>query len=293
MNTHEAVLPSNITDATRIKGSEAISFPRVTQRQLAWRDIKDGLTHWRIWFLLAYQDIKLRYRRSVLGPFWITLSMAITVYSMGYLYSHLFHMNINEYFPYLVAGMLTWSLISTTVTDLVETFSTNESMLKQIKLPYSLYVHRVVMRNVLIFFHNSLVLIPIMILFHDKINLGWNFLFLIPGLLIIYFNSISYGLVFAMVGARYRDISQLIKSLIQVVFFVTPIMWKPSILPPNRQFIADLNPVYSFVELIRAPLIGYSFTLTNVVMVFGMTLIGIIASYYIFVSRRARIIYWL
>ncbi|VVC76468.1 hypothetical protein AQUSIP_17810 [Aquicella siphonis] len=293
MSTNEAAINSSPGMTVSEGNAGTVVFPRVSQRQMAWQDIRDGVLNWRIWLLLAYQDIKLRYRRSVLGPFWITLSMAITVYSMGYLYSHLFHMNINEYFPYLVAGMLGWSLVSTTVTDTVETFTTNDSMLKQIKLPYSLYVHRIVSKNLIIFFHNILVIVPVMIIFHDQVSLGWNSLLLFPGLLIIYFNSICYGLVFAMVGGRYRDISQLIKSLIQVVFFVTPIMWKPSILPPSKQFIAYLNPVFSFIELIRAPLIGYPLTLTNILMVVFMTLIGVAACYFIFVSRRARIIYWL
>src|SRR5688572_12692786 len=127
-------------------------FPHITQKALAWQDIKLGLLNFRIWLLLAYQDIKIRYHRSVLGPFWITLSMAITVYSMGYLYSHLFHMNVSEYFPHLVAGMLAWSLISTNVSDTVDAFSNSEGLIKQIKLPYTLYIHRIVTRNIIIFF---------------------------------------------------------------------------------------------------------------------------------------------
>ena len=119
----------------------------ISRMQLAWEDLRDSIRYWRIWLLLAYQDIKLRYRRSVLGPFWITLSMAITVYTMGYLYSHLFHVNPHEYFPYLVAGMLAWSLISTTLIDVVDTFTLSENLLKQIKLPYILYIHRIATRN--------------------------------------------------------------------------------------------------------------------------------------------------
>lgn len=272
---------------------EHVTFPNKTQLQLAAEDIKNGLKRWRVWYMLAYQDIKLRYRRSVLGPFWLTISMAITVYSMGYLYSYLFRMNIHDYFPYLVAGMLGWSLVSTTLTDLIEAFSFPEAMLKQIKLPYSIYVHRVAMRNLIIFFHNILVMVPILIIFHDVAEINAHFLLLIPGLLIIYFNALCYGLVFSMIGARYRDISQIIKSLIQVAFFITPIMWKPEILPASKRFIAYLNPFYSFIELIRAPLVGYSPTWINVAMVTVMTLIGIIACYLIFPARRARIIYWL
>lgn len=270
-----------------------IIFSNVTRGQLAWQDIKGGVLSWRIWLLLAYQDIKLRYNRSILGPFWITISMAVTVYSMGYLYSHLFHMKIGEYFPYLVTGMLGWSLISTNITEMVDTFTSNDGLLKQIKLPYSLYLHRLAAKNIIIFFHNILVFLPVMIIFRKQLTIDYHLLFLIPGLGIIYFNTVCYGLVFAMIGARYRDISQLIKSLIQVIFFLTPIMWKPDILPLNKQFIAYLNPAYSFLELIRAPLLGYSLTISNICIITLTSLTGYCLAYFIFVPRRARIIYWL
>jgi lipopolysaccharide transport system permease protein len=127
------------------------------EKKLAVKDIIDGLAKWRIWLTLAYQDVKLRYRRSILGPFWITISMAITTYSMGYLYGHLFHTDLQVYFPFLVSGMLSWGLISSLISDLTEAFSGSEGLIKQIKLPYSLYIHRVVTRNIIIFFQNIVV----------------------------------------------------------------------------------------------------------------------------------------
>src|ERR1700679_2205930 len=92
------------------------------QKQYAIQDLTEGLKKWPIWLMLAYQDIKLRYRRSILGPFWLTLSIAITVYSMGYLYAHIFHIALEHYFPFLVAGMLSWNLISTIVTEFTDGF---------------------------------------------------------------------------------------------------------------------------------------------------------------------------
>jgi len=269
-----------------------IMIPVASQKQLAFEDFTDGIKKWRIWLLLAYQDIKLRYRRSILGPFWITMSMAITVYSMGYLYGHLFHIPIQEYFPYLIAGMLGWSLLSTTVTELVDTFSLSQVMLKQIKLPYSLYVHRITAKNMIIFFHNLLVMIPL-IFFQTNIKMDWHLLLLLPGLLFIYVNAICYGIVLAMIGARYRDIPQIIKSFITVIFFVTPIMWKLDILPPDKQLIVLLNPFYSFIELLRGPLIGYTPHVLNFIIVSAITCIGMVLCYVLFSAHRARIIYWL
>jgi lipopolysaccharide transport system permease protein len=264
-----------------------------SQKWLAWADFRQGMLGWRIWSMLAYQDIKLRYRRSTLGPFWITLSMAITVYSMGYLYAHLFHVELESYFPFLVAGMLSWSLISTTITDFTDGLTASETYIKQIKLPYTLYIHRIACRNIFIFFHNIIVIVPVLAIFHQYAKVNFCTLFLIPGLALIYINAIIYGLILAMIGARFRDVSQVIKSLVQVIFFITPIMWQPAILGDKHQFIVNLNPIYPFVEFVRAPLVGSLPSLHNFAYGALITLIGLFICTKMFVRYRSRIVYWL
>lgn len=275
----------------QIKNSFTVSYASPGQR--ARRDFAEGIQKWRIWLLLAWQDIRLRYRRSVLGPFWITLSMAITTYSMGYLYSHLFHVDLQTYFPFLVAGMLAWSLVSSLAQDLAEAFIASEGLMKQIRLPFSLYIHRVATRNMLIFFHNIIVIFPILAIFHQKAHLNLNFLLLVPGLLILHLNAICFGLVLAMVGARYRDINQIVKSLIQVIFFLTPIMWDPALLPESKRWIVFLNPFYTAVELIRPPLTGHAPRLLFYGIALGVTAIGMATCLHFMKKFRARIIYWL
>ncbi|HTM62957.1 MAG TPA: ABC transporter permease [Gammaproteobacteria bacterium] len=297
MSTHDETLTATVQDlpvnADQITHDEVIFTP-VSQSKLALIDILDGARKWPIWFMLAYQDIKLRYRRSVLGPFWLTISMAITVYSMGFLYAKLFHVQLDHYFPFLVSGMLGWTLISTIVIEFVDGLATSESLIKQIKLPYTLYIHRITCRNILIFFHNIFVIIPIMIIYHETAKVNLNTLLLLPGLAVIYLNCISFGMILALIGARYRDIAQIIKSLMQVVFFITPVMWGPEVLgASNHQWIIDFNPFYSFLELIREPLLGNIPTMKNLAMVGSMTIIGITISWLMFSRYRSRIIYWL
>ncbi len=290
--TDEATLipEETIFDSTSIRYFDS---HKTLQKQLASKDLRDGLLKWRLAFQLAYQDIKLRYRRSVLGPFWITISMAISVYSMGYLYSHLFHTDLQTYFPFLVGGMLSWTLLSTTITEMNEALVNADGMIKQIKLPYSIYIHRVAMRNIIIFFHNIVVIIPILIIFHHSAHVNFNTLMLIPFLAIFYLNAFCYGIILAIIGARYRDVMQIIKSLIQIAFFITPIMWNPNILPEKDRYIAYLNPFYSYVELIRDPLLGAPITLLNLGIVAGLTLLGITLSLSLFAKYRTRIVYWL
>lgn len=273
--------------------NQDIVFPTQCQKNLAKQDAINALQQWRIWTLLAYQDIKLRYRRSILGPFWITLSMAVTVYSMGFLYAHLFHTDMQNYYPFLVAGMLGWSFISSAISELTDTFTTSDGLMKQIKLPYTLYVHRIASRNMIIFFHNLIVMLPILLIFHQVAKVNFNTLLLIPNLLLIYFNTITFGLILAIIGARYRDISQIIKNLIQVAFFVTPIMWNPAVLPPQYQPYMYLNPFYIFVELIREPLCGSFTTWPIYGITLVITLVGFVICAKLFSRYRSRIIYWL
>lgn len=283
---------TELQDDTLIN-KDAVFFQNRNPRVLALTDMYISLKKWHMWMLLAYQDIKLRYRRSMLGPFWITISMAVTAYSMGFLYGHLFKTDIASYFPYLVGGMISWALISSSILELTETFTGAEGLIKQIKLPYTLYIHKIAFRNIIVFFHNMVVIIPILFLYHETATVNLYTLLLIPGLILIYANSLVFGMSLAMIGARYRDFAQIVKSLVQVIFFVTPVMWQPTALPPNKQIFVTLNPFNSLVDIIRAPLLGHMPSVTSYITVAIVTLVGATLTWHMFVKYRARIIYWL
>lgn len=259
--------------------------------KLAIKDLLEGVKAWRIWGLLAWQDIRLRYRRSQLGPFWITLSMAVTIYSMGFLYGHLFKMNLQYYFPYLASGMLTWALISTTINDSTNAFIDASGYLKQTKLPYLLFVLRVVMRNLIIFFHNLIAVIPIIIF--CKVPLGLPTFGFFLGIAIIALNGAIYGVILSMLGARYRDIAQVIVSFMQVIFFLTPIMWMAKSLPDKMQYVVKINPFAQYIDLIRSPLLGVWPSLYSYAITLILTILGFILMLFMFSRSRHRIVYWL
>ncbi len=280
-------------DLTAADGEQPVQISRrkKSASRLACRDIAQGFMHWRIWVMLSWMDIRLRYRRSMIGPFWLTISMAITIYTMGFLYGHLFHRDLNHYFPYLASGLLIWALISTLVTDGCDAFILAESYLKQIKLPYSVVILRVVMRNLIIFAHNVVVLIPIIFIF--KVKLSLITLLIIPGLFIIIISGCIFGMLFAMLCARFRDVTQIITSLIQVVFFLSPIIWQASSLPAKYHFIVKLNPVAQYISLVRDPIMGMAPTLYAYEMTLGMVAIMGLITFFMFAKFRSKIIYWL
>lgn len=263
----------------------------MSQYTLALNDITKGLASWRIWLLLSWQDIKLRYRRSQLGPFWITISMAITIYTMGFLYGELFKMKLNVYFPYLSAGMLVWAMISTIVNESTASFIEGEAYIKQISMPYSIYIMRVVSRNFIIFLHNVVVLVPIMIYY--SVNVGPQLGYVLLGLVIILTNGFIFGMLFAMLGARYRDIAVIIQNLIQVAFFLTPIMWMGTLLPEKYKWAITVNPFAQFIAVLREPLTGHAPSLYTLGFNLCFIVIGIFLVFFVFQKMRSRIVYWI
>ena len=256
---------------------------------LARADFIDSLTRWRLWGLMGWQDIKQRYRRSVLGPFWLTLSMAILVAALGFLYGELFGIAIDDYLPFLTLGFLAWGLISGVIIDGCTAFIGAEPFIKQMKLPFFLHIYRIVWRNLIIFAHNSVVYIGVAVVF--GIWPGIAGLLLLPGLVLIVLNAIWVGLLLGMICARFRDVPQIVVSVLQVAFFLTPIIWKPELLASRAGFV-QANPFFHFVELVRAPLLGSVPGLTTWIVVLAITLAGWFVTFLFFRRFRARIAYW-
>jgi lipopolysaccharide transport system permease protein len=260
--------------------------------KLAVNDILGGLFDWRIWGILGWQDIKLRYRRSQLGPFWITISTAIMIYSMGFLYGSLFHIKLVEYYPYLASGIITWTLISSIIIDSNDAFINSQAYIRQIKVRYSIFILQVLIRNFIIFIHNLLALLPVILFFHVDISFS-NLLCLFLGLFIVLSCGFSYGSILAIIGTRYRDIKQIINSLIQVVFMLTPILWQSSMLPSKYLFAVNFNPFYQLINLIRAPLTGHIPSLSTFFICSCILLLGIIIQLFLLGCSRHRIPFWI
>ena len=262
-----------------------------SQSRLTVLDILDGIWAWRLWGSLGWQDIRQRYRRSKIGPFWVTLSMGIMISSMGVLYADLFHTDVQSYLPYLTAGMIVWGLIGPLVNENCNAFIDGEGIIKQVKLPLSVHVYRVIWRNLIIFAHNFVIFVLVAVLF--KIWSGWSCLMALPGLLLVCMNGAWVGLLWGPISARFRDVPQIISSVMQIAFFMTPVMWQPSAVH-GREWFLELNPFYYFVALVRDPLLGDQATGIHVWRAaLAITMLGWTITFFIYRRCRWRIAYWL
>ena len=259
------------------------------RRAGAWTDIVEGVALWRLWFRLGWNDILQRYRRSVLGPFWLTASMAIMVVTLGVLYAELFNQPIDDFLPFLCVGLLVWTLIAGYLTEGGTLFTGSESYIKQIRLPFSIYVYRSSWAKLIVFAHNFVIYIGVLIYF--QIWPGAVSLLAVPGLMLIVLNGTIASLTIGIVSARFRDIPQLIASIVQIIFFLTPIFWKPESLR-GHAYITDFNPFFHLLEIVRAPLLGNLPSAANYFVVLFLTLINVAIASAFFSRFRSRIAYW-
>lgn len=259
------------------------------QIKLALADLVEGVRARNIWGLLGWQDVRQRYRRSILGPLWLTLSMAVMVGGLGYLYGDLFKTPLDDYIPYLTGGFVAWGLISTVIIESCTVFVAADGFIKQLRLPFSLYMFRLIWKNLIVFFHNALVFVAVALIY--KLEPNWSLLWLIPGLFVVCFTGFWLGLVLGSVSARFRDIPQIISSFVQVVFFMTPIMWKPELVT-NRPVFVQENPFFHYIQLIRAPLLGAEISPQTWLVTLGCTGVGSLLAFFFFVRVRRRISYW-
>ena len=264
--------------------------PTSTNRvALALEDMKEGLCSIHVWPMLGWQEIKQRYRRSALGPFWITLSTGAMIGAMGPLYGKLLGQDFGAYLPFLGIGMIVWMLIANLLNESCATFTSASGYIQQLKLPLTVHVLRTVFRNLIVFAHH-LVVIAIVLFFYPP-KLDWTLLLMPVGVAFIAINAVWLGILLGLLSARFRDIPQFVGSLVPLLFFLTPVIWKPEMLGRYR-WAADINPVTHFLEAVRAPLLGEPVSWQTWVALTATTIVGYTVALIAFSRFRTRIAYW-
>jgi len=253
-------------------------------------DIIASLKATRIWFALGLNDIVARYRGSILGPFWITITTAVFVLGIGFLYAGLMKVSIERYLPWMTTGLVVWGLISQTVLEGGDAFISASEVLRQTSLPTPLFVWRVVWRNVLNFAHQLPVLLILAIKFNylTRINLPEAFL----GLMLILVNVSWFSLFCAAICARFRDLKQILASLTQLLFFLSPVLWIPSEVKGFGGKLMTLNPVVHMLNVLRGPLLGQGSPLGSVIFLVAAGAAGWLFALLFFARVRRRIVHY-
>lgn len=257
----------------------------------AAQDLLDGFRQWRLCISLSWLDIKQRYRRAIVGPFWITISMLILVLTLGTVYPVLFHQDVHSFLPYLAAGLIVWNFCTSTINESLTTFVQAEGLIKQGGIPLSLHVLRTIIRNFIINLHHIVVML--FIYMWQPALLNWNILLLIPGFMLMLANFWWVSVIFGILGTRFRDLSPVVTNLLQILFFLTPVIYRADALPPHLSWIYRVNPMYYLVEAARAPMLGVAPSSDVYLVLISCIAGGSWLAFALFRKMRPRIAYWL
>jgi len=257
----------------------------------AFGDLAQGWRQRSLWGYLGWQDIKQRYRRSVLGPLWISISMGVIATAMGILYGALFGEPVHTFLPYVATGLLIWNFINGCILEGSEVFIANEGLIRFLPAPISLHVYRLLWRQTLFFLHNLVIWVLLVIIFPQPLNV--SVLLAVPAFLLLMLNGGWITVLAGIVATRFRDIPPIIASLTQLLFFMTPIVWSYERLRSNPlSAYVELNPVMHFVEIVRQPLLGQPIIWRHWVVVGVITVVGSSVALLCMRNYRARVAYW-
>lgn len=256
-------------------------------------DIKKTKKYFDIIVFLSLEELRQRYRRSSLGPFWITISIGIQMLTMGVVFSFVFNIGVRDYLPYLGISLILWNFISSSIQSGCNSFISSGHLIRQIPFPLLGHVVRSMSREVFVFAHNAIV-IPALILMAQGVSI-YGFLLSMIGLAIMVANLFWISLISGIVCLRFRDIGQIVGNALQIIFYLTPIMWKIEMIPIKLQKYLNFNPVYVMIESVRGPLLNTSnySNIFNILLInMALLIFGGLLSAYIFKQTKNKIAYW-
>lgn len=262
----------------------------VTRNRSAVDDIAGGVRLWRLALALGWLDIRQRYRGSMLGPFWLTISTGVMVAALGLLYSTLFKLDMHDYLPFLALSQVLWGFLAILVSEACTTFTDAESVIRSVRMPFFVFSLRALIRNAIALAHNIVVIVVVFAIFWTWP--GWEALLAIPGLFVWALDGLALTLLLGAFCARFRDIQPIVNSVMQIGFFITPVIWKPSQLGASGMEKLALNPFFDLLEIVRGPLLNSDIAATTWIGALGFSVVLCAISWAFFVRARGRVTFW-
>ncbi|MBI1198280.1 MAG: ABC transporter permease [Phenylobacterium sp.] len=261
------------------------------QLMMALRDLRGSFQRIGLAWSLAWHDIGSRYRGSILGPFWITLSMGLMVLGIGFLYAGLFHIPIETYLPYVALGIVFFGVLTGTINEGCETFVQASGMLSQTSLPMFTFVWRVMFRNLINLAHHMVIVVAVLVIFGfwRKANVPAAAI----GIVLMLVNAAWLSMLAGIASARFRDIPQIVQSIMQFAIFMTPVFWLPDLRLGAHRAVLEANPFYHLLTAVRSPLLGQTVPEHTYGVLALMALLGWLFTFSLFARTRRRIVHYL
>lgn len=253
-----------------------------------FEDLLSSLQKKDLWLFLSVFDIKMKYRRTVIGPWWETISALIVISVLSFLWSSIFNLDLNEYLPYFSIGYLVWMLITSQINESCEILLYHQNIITNIKLPIFSYILRLAIKNLIVFFHTFVILLPIIFyMFGLKINYFYSLI----GLLILFLNLLFLSSLSAVICLRFNDTKFMVSNFLQILFFITPIVWLPGLVR-DKVFFLELNPIYHWINIVRDPILSNEISFNSYYVSIITMILFLLLSFYLVGKAKNRISFW-
>ena len=200
--------------------------------------------------------------------------MVFFVGGVGVVYGLMFGQPMNEFLPFLTAGFVIWAFIVSSLTESGLAFINSEGYIKQFSYPKQIYLFRPLVVQAIIFLIGLLVLIPVQLLFQRFSLEGW--FLAIPGLLLLLLAVFGHIIICVYLGTRFRDLPHAMGGVLQVLFFVTPIMFPVKLLRERHlDFVYQYNPLHYLIDVVRHPILEGEFSLPENYMFAGFYVVAV------------------
>jgi ABC-type polysaccharide/polyol phosphate export permease len=254
-------------------------------------DFVDATRKWRVWSSLAKFDIKKRYKRSFLGPWWITLAMFFLISAIGILYSQLFKLDFAKYLLYLSINFAIWTFMRDSILESCQVLIDAKALLFNEKWNFLIFSFRVVYKNFIIFLHNIIIFIFLAIAFLDQLNI-FNVLISVITVVFLILFLLPVCILCSMINTRFRDFFMIMSNVMQLLFFLSPILFNKQLLE-SYYWLLYINPLALFILLINEPILINQFHLNYLTYLLGYFAFFTCLVAFLFAKYKNKITYWL
>lgn len=256
-------------------------------------DCLAALKAWRIWLYLGMQDVRNQFRRSRMGASWLVINLTLMAAGIGYVYGHLFHVQLYQFLPTLILGLIIWIFISTIIIQGCQTFILSEGYVKQFSLVKQVYLFRFLISaliNLSIGF-----IIYFGVAYFTQVPMTLATLWFVPGLFLLLLINMAHLIIFAYWGARFRDLTHAASGFFQIIFYITPIVFTADMLKARGiDFVYRYNPLYYLIEVIRYPLLHHQVPPNNIFLFcLSYCLLVWLIALFTMVKNDSKVAYWL
>jgi len=256
-----------------------------------FKDVNSARKRHDLWRFLAFNDIQGRYSRSFLGPLWIVLSTLTFLIAAVTVYSFVLKVDLNTYFPYIVVSYLIWSTFAMLTNELTSSVIASGPYILNASIPISTFSFRVLWRNLILILYLMPIWLATVLIFDVTVSV--DSLLFIPGFLISLIAAFSYGTLLGIISTRFRDVPMLVLNILQIAFFVTPVMWTKDILTVDQKWVVEMNPLLPFIEIIRNPLLNTEIELALWGKAVSIMLAGVALLLFTLGKYKRKVPFWL